>query len=283
MAVAAIVAVAHDILITVGIYSLASFLVTPDTVVAFLTVLGYSLYDTIVVFDRVRDNSQGPRRDREAVVHRRREPVDEPDPRPVHQHLARRDPSHPRRAGPRRRDPRCGHARVLRPRPFDRPHERGLLVDLHRLAAARDVKGARGALPAHPRAPRVARHRDAADLARRRGRGRAERPGAERRCQAPPPGGVAPARPATLRPSAARPTRPWRCADEEEGYDEDLRRARGREPQPTAELAAPRGQPARRRERDQRPRAPRHARHAGPPPATAAPQEGPAPLTRCPA
>ena len=59
MAVAAIVAVAHDILITVGIYSLASFLVTPDTVVAFLTVLGYSLYDTIVVFDRVRDNSKG--------------------------------------------------------------------------------------------------------------------------------------------------------------------------------------------------------------------------------
>ena len=59
MALAAIVAVAHDILITVGIYSLASFLVTPDTVVAFLTVLGYSLYDTIVVFDRVRDNSRG--------------------------------------------------------------------------------------------------------------------------------------------------------------------------------------------------------------------------------
>ena len=59
MALAAIVAVAHDIIITVGIYSLASFLVTPDTVVAFLTVLGYSLYDTIVVFDRVRDNSRG--------------------------------------------------------------------------------------------------------------------------------------------------------------------------------------------------------------------------------
>ena len=59
MAVAAIVAVAHDVVITVGIYSLASFLVTPDTVVAFLTVLGYSLYDTIVVFDRVRDNTRG--------------------------------------------------------------------------------------------------------------------------------------------------------------------------------------------------------------------------------
>jgi len=59
MAVAAIVAVFHDILIVVGIYSLFQFEVTPDTVVAVLTVLGYSLYDTVVVFDRIRDNSQG--------------------------------------------------------------------------------------------------------------------------------------------------------------------------------------------------------------------------------
>ncbi len=59
MALAAIVAVAHDVVLTVGIYSIFGFLVTPDTVVAFLTVLGYSLYDTIVVFDRVRDNSRG--------------------------------------------------------------------------------------------------------------------------------------------------------------------------------------------------------------------------------
>ena len=59
MALAAIIAVIHDILVTVGIYSLTSFLVTPDTVVAFLTILGYSLYDTIVVFDRVRDNTKG--------------------------------------------------------------------------------------------------------------------------------------------------------------------------------------------------------------------------------
>jgi preprotein translocase subunit SecF len=56
MALAAILAVLHDILVTVGVYSISGFLVTPDTVVAFLTILGYSLYDTIVVFDRVRDN-----------------------------------------------------------------------------------------------------------------------------------------------------------------------------------------------------------------------------------
>ncbi|HVB00763.1 MAG TPA: protein translocase subunit SecF [Acidimicrobiales bacterium] len=58
MALAAIIAVAHDILVTVGIYSLSGLQVTPDTVVAFLTILGYSLYDTIVVFDRVRDNTK---------------------------------------------------------------------------------------------------------------------------------------------------------------------------------------------------------------------------------
>jgi len=57
MALAAILAMFHDILVTVGVYSLVGFDVTPDTVVAFLTILGYSLYDTIVVFDRVRDNA----------------------------------------------------------------------------------------------------------------------------------------------------------------------------------------------------------------------------------
>ncbi len=59
MALAAIVAVIHDILVTVGIYSIAGFQVTPDTVIAVLTVLGYSLYDTVVVFDRIRDNAKG--------------------------------------------------------------------------------------------------------------------------------------------------------------------------------------------------------------------------------
>ena len=56
MAVAAILAVLHDVVISVGIYSLFGFEVTPATVVAFLTILGYSLYDTIVVFDRVQEN-----------------------------------------------------------------------------------------------------------------------------------------------------------------------------------------------------------------------------------
>lgn len=58
MAVGALAAVAHDILITVGIYALFQLEVTSATVIAFLTILGYSLYDTLVVFDKVRENER---------------------------------------------------------------------------------------------------------------------------------------------------------------------------------------------------------------------------------
>jgi len=58
MALAAMLAVVHDILVTVGIYALSRFEVTPGTVVAFLTILGYSLYDTVVVFDKVQENTK---------------------------------------------------------------------------------------------------------------------------------------------------------------------------------------------------------------------------------
>ena len=58
MAIAAIVAVIHDVFITVGIYALVGFDVTPATVIGFLTILGYSLYDTVVVFDKVRENTR---------------------------------------------------------------------------------------------------------------------------------------------------------------------------------------------------------------------------------
>jgi preprotein translocase subunit SecF len=57
MALAAFIAMVHDLLVTIGVYAIAGFQVTPDTVVAVLTILGYSLYDTVVVFDRVRDNT----------------------------------------------------------------------------------------------------------------------------------------------------------------------------------------------------------------------------------
>jgi len=58
MAVSAIAAMAHDVLISVGVYSVIGFSVTPATVIAFLTILGFSLYDTIVVFDKVHDNTK---------------------------------------------------------------------------------------------------------------------------------------------------------------------------------------------------------------------------------
>ncbi|HEX3751704.1 MAG TPA: protein translocase subunit SecF [Streptosporangiaceae bacterium] len=59
MATAAFVALLHDILITVGVYALAGFQVSPATVTGLLTILGYSLYDTVVVFDKVRENTAG--------------------------------------------------------------------------------------------------------------------------------------------------------------------------------------------------------------------------------
>ncbi|MFM8304756.1 MAG: protein translocase subunit SecF [Actinomycetota bacterium] len=58
MALAAIIAVVHDIIITAGVYAITGFEVTPATVVAFLTILGFSLYDTVVVFDKVKENEE---------------------------------------------------------------------------------------------------------------------------------------------------------------------------------------------------------------------------------
>jgi len=59
MAVAALVALGHDLVVTVGLYAGIGWEVTPATVIGFLTILGYSIYDTVVVFDKVRENTQG--------------------------------------------------------------------------------------------------------------------------------------------------------------------------------------------------------------------------------
>jgi preprotein translocase subunit SecF len=59
MAAAAMIALVHDLLLAAGVYSITWFVVTPSTIIALLTVLGYSLYDTIVVFDRVAENTTG--------------------------------------------------------------------------------------------------------------------------------------------------------------------------------------------------------------------------------
>ena len=66
MAVAGLVALLHDLVITVGIYALFGFEITPSSMIGFLTILGYSLYDTVVVFDKVRENTMA------AMANRRR-------------------------------------------------------------------------------------------------------------------------------------------------------------------------------------------------------------------
>ncbi|MFE0026984.1 protein translocase subunit SecF [Amycolatopsis sp. NPDC059021] len=59
MATAALISLLHDIVVTAGVYSLVGFEVTPATVIGLLTILGFSLYDTVVVFDKVRENTRG--------------------------------------------------------------------------------------------------------------------------------------------------------------------------------------------------------------------------------
>ena len=68
MSVGAIVALAHDLLITIGVYALSGFEVTPATVTGVLTILGFSLYDTVVVFDKVRENTKNLTRTRQTYA-----------------------------------------------------------------------------------------------------------------------------------------------------------------------------------------------------------------------
>jgi preprotein translocase subunit SecF len=59
MAIAALVALVHDVVVTMGVYSIIGFEVTPATAIGLLTILGFSLYDTVVVFDKVKENTRG--------------------------------------------------------------------------------------------------------------------------------------------------------------------------------------------------------------------------------
>jgi preprotein translocase subunit SecF len=68
MSVGAIVALAHDLVITIGVYALSGFEVTPATVTGILTILGFSLYDTVVVFDKVRENTKNLARTRQTYA-----------------------------------------------------------------------------------------------------------------------------------------------------------------------------------------------------------------------
>lgn len=71
MAIGGIAALFHDLIITAGLYSLSGFEVTPSTVVAVLTILGYSLYDTVVVYDKIKEiETEEPRLEYGEVVNR---------------------------------------------------------------------------------------------------------------------------------------------------------------------------------------------------------------------
>jgi preprotein translocase subunit SecF len=59
MAISALVALVHDVVVTMGVYSIVGFEVTPATAIGLLTILGFSLYDTVVVFDKVKENTRG--------------------------------------------------------------------------------------------------------------------------------------------------------------------------------------------------------------------------------
>jgi preprotein translocase subunit SecF len=69
MSVAALAALVHDVVITIGIYALSGFEVTPATVTGILTILGFSLYDTVVVFDKVRENTKNLRERHTTYAH----------------------------------------------------------------------------------------------------------------------------------------------------------------------------------------------------------------------
>ena len=142
-AVPVLIALMHDLLITSGVYSLTGREVTTSTVAALLTILGYSLYDTIIVFDRVRENvPRMPRAAFSQIVNRSMSEV-----------LTRSLATSFCTLLPilallllRRRD-----AQGLRLRAARRRGLRHVLVGLHRLAGAHALEGARGRLRAPPR------------------------------------------------------------------------------------------------------------------------------------
>ena len=131
------IALVHDVIITAGVYALTGRVVTPATVIAILTILGFSLYDTVVIYDKIKENTETS-----AMVSRagiRGTVMDLSLNQVVHalgEHLARRAAADPVAAVVRRR-----HAEGLRVRDVRRRRDRGVLVDLHRGAVLVILKG----------------------------------------------------------------------------------------------------------------------------------------------
>ena len=143
MAAGAVVSVLHDVVITAGIYSLSGFEVTPATVIGLLTILGFSLYDTVVVYDKVQENTKGL-----TSLNRRTYPeaanlADQPDADEVDQHLAHRAAAGGRTAGRRRGDPWVGHPQGPVAGDADRHAGRRVLLGVHRRPDRRRPETAR--------------------------------------------------------------------------------------------------------------------------------------------
>ena len=164
MAVAALVALVHDMVITVGLYAGVGWEVSPATVIGFLTILGYSIYDTVVVFDKVRENNA-------RLLDQKRYTHAELANLALNQTLVRSINTSVVALLPVSGDPvhRClpagrGHAARHRAGPVHRHHRGHVLLDLHRHPG--------GGLAAQPRAGGRQAHRGRARSARRRRPGR---------------------------------------------------------------------------------------------------------------
>ena len=186
------VALVHDMIITAGVYSLSGFEVTPSTVIALLTILGYSLYDTVVIFDRVKDRTAIAVRRGTRDVLGGRERGAEPGAAAVAEHVDRlaapgREPALRRFVPPRRLDAARARARAVH-----RHRGRRVLVGLHRDAAPCDLEGARSragrrCARASPRGPGATRSPHRGWLRRHRARRRHRLPRRSRRRRQPPP------------------------------------------------------------------------------------------------
>ena len=162
MAIAALVALIHDLTITVGIYALVGFEVTPGTVIGLLTILGYSLYDTVVVFDSLKEQTKDITKQTRCTYSEIANRSHQRHPGAFHQHHGRRAAAGRRPAVHRRRRARRGHAQRHLAVAVRRPRGRCVLLDLHRHAARRRPQGARaadegparsGSWPSAPRPP----------------------------------------------------------------------------------------------------------------------------------
>ena len=203
MALTAIIAMLHDVVVSVGIYSIFGFEVTPATVVAFLTVLGYSLYDSIVVFDRIRDNERRVVAAGMTAGDLINVSTNQVLMRSINTTLASALPGD-LAAADRCRAVRPGDAARVRHRPAGRDAHRCVLVDLPRLAAARAAEGPVG----HVRRARLVARRSPA-AARICAPSSSPVPAACARCR----GGVAagaPRRRGRIRPPERRCGRPGR-------------------------------------------------------------------------